>query len=323
VFAVILITATVYVNHSLKHPFNVTSNKEFEVKKGDTFYSIITRLNSQGVMTNSLIVKAYIKYYKIPGIIKPGIYMLSNDISLKEFIHNVGIGAFDENYVKVTIPEGYNLAQIANRLEQQGVISKDGFIKACESYKLPTYVKNDSKRRYKLEGYLFPDTYELKKGTAGNDIIKLMLASFQNHMKLLAKKDNISEDKYDSIIDMASIIEMEAYKDEDRSTIASVFYNRIAKNMKLQSNVTVEYALGYHKEKLYNKDTAIKSPYNTYYVTGLPEGPICSPGIKSITAAAEPSSTNYVYFLSYDNGVSYFTADYNKFLAEKKKLQGN
>ena len=103
---------------------------------------------------------------------------------------------FDENYVKVTIPEGYNLDQIANKLEKKGVISKDGFIKACESYKLPTYVKNDSKRRYKLEGFLFPDTYELKKGTAGNDIVKLMLASFQKNMKLLAKKDNISEDKY-------------------------------------------------------------------------------------------------------------------------------
>lgn len=323
VFAAIIVTTTVYVSHSLKHPFKVTNNKEFEVKKGDTFYSIITRLNSQGVMTNSLIVKAYIKYYKIPGIIKPGIYMLSSDISLTEFIHNVGLGAFDENYVKVTIPEGYNLSQIADKLQEQGIMSKDVFIKACESYKLPTYVKNDSKRRYKLEGYLFPDTYELKKGMTGNDAIKLMLTSFQEHMKLLAEKDNISEDKYDSIIDMASIIEMEAYKDEDRSTIASVFYNRIAKNMKLQSNVTVEYALGYHKEKLYNKDTALKSPYNTYYVTGLPEGPICNPGIKSIEAAAKPSNTNYVYFLSYDNGISYFTADYNKFLAEKKKLQGN
>ncbi len=325
VIAMIVLISTVYVGHSLKHPFKVTNNKEFEVKKGDTFYSIITRLNSQGVMTNSLIVKAYIKYYKIPGIIKPGIYMLSSDISLKEFIHNVGVGDFDENYVKVTIPEGYNLSQIADKLQSQGVISRDVFIKACESYKLPIYVKNDNKRKYKLEGYLFPDTYELKKGMSGNEIIKLMLTSFQQQMNLLEKEDkiNISQDKYDSIIDMASIIEMEAYKDADRSTIASVFYNRIAKNMKLQSNVTVEYALGYHKEKLYNKDIAIASPYNTYYVTGLPEGPICSPGIKSIRAAAEPSNTNYIYFLSYNNGVSYFTADYNKFLAEKKKLQGN
>ncbi|WP_035796636.1 endolytic transglycosylase MltG [Clostridium akagii] len=322
---VTLLVSTVYVGYSLKHPFKITNNKEFEVKKGDTFYSIITRLNSQGVMTNPLIVKAYIKYYKIPGIIKPGIYMLSSDISLKEFIHNVGAGTFDENYVKVTIPEGYNLSQIADKLQSQGILSKDNFIKACESYKLPSYVKDDNKRRYKLEGYLFPDTYELKKGMSGNDVIKLMLNSFKDHMNLLAKNDNITidEDKYDSIVDMASVIEMEAYKDEDRATIASVFYNRISKNMKLQSNVTVEYALGYHKEKLYNKDTAIASPYNTYYVTGLPEGPICSPGIKSLRAAAEPSKTNYIYFLSYDNGVSYFTADYNKFLAEKKKLQGN
>jgi UPF0755 protein len=93
--------------------------------------------------------------------------------------------------------------------------------------------------------------------------------------------------------------------------------------MKLQSNVTVEYALGEHKEKLYNKDISVASPYNTYFINGLPEGPICNPGIKSIQAAVQPSNTNYLYFLSYENGISFFTDNYNKFLVEKKKLQGD
>jgi UPF0755 protein len=325
VLIVMVLISALYVKHSIDQPFNVTNNKEFEVKQGDTFYSIIARLNSQGIMPNPLIAKAYIKYNKVPGIIKPGFYMLSKDVSLSEFIHDVGVGAFDKNYVKVTIPEGFNLSQIAERLQNSGVISKDAFIKACEEYKVPSYIKQDSKRRYNLEGFLFPYTYELKKGMPGSDIIKLMLSQFENAMELLEEKDNITinQNDYDKIVNMASIIELEAYKDEDRSVIASVFYNRLSKNMKLQSNVTVEYALGEHKEKLYNKDISVASPYNTYFANGLPEGPICNPGIKSIQAAVQPSNTNYLYFLSYENGISFFTDNYNKFLAEKKKLQGD
>lgn len=325
ILALIVFVSSIYIKHSLKHPFKSTANNEFEVKKGDNFYSIIQRLKSQGKLNNAFIAKVYIKYKNVPGRIKPGIYMLSNDISMSDFVHNLNNGIFDGNYVKVTIPEGFTLTQIGDRLQQKGVISSSDFVKACSSYSLPSYVKDDSKRKYKLEGFLFPDTYEIKKGTKGSDIIKLMLDRFELEMKNIAKTDNVTvdENKYDEIINVASLVEKEAYRDQDRTVIASVFYNRLKKNMKLQSNVTVEYALGYHKEKLYNKDIAVASPYNTYYVNGLPEGPICSPGRKSIEAAINPSKTNYLYFLSYENGVSYFTDDYNKFLVEKKKLQGD
>lgn len=325
VIIVLALVSLIYIKNSLNHPFKVTGNKEFEVKTGDNFYSIISRLKSQGLLNNELIAKAYIKYEKVPGVVQPGLYTISDSISLSEFIHNVSAGEFDDNYIKVTIPEGYNISQIGDKLQERGVISKADFIKACENYALPSYIKNDSKRRYKLEGFLFPGTYDLKKGMAGKDIIKLMLNNFESQMKTLETQDNITinENDYDKIVNMASIIELEAYNDKDRPLIASVFYNRLNKNMKLQSNVTVEYALGIHKEKLYNKDISVDSPYNTYVVNGLPEGPICNPGIKSIRAAAEPSNTNYLYFLSYENGVSYFTDDYNKFLAEKKKLQGD
>lgn len=325
ILALIVFVSSIYIKHSLKHPFKSTANNEFEVKKGDNFYSIIERLKAQGRLNNALISKAYIKYKNVPGKIKPGIYLLSNDISMSDFVHNLNNGIFDGNYVKVTIPEGFTLTQIGDRLQQKGIISSSDFIKACNSYSLPSYIKKDSKRKYQLEGFLFPDTYQIKKGESGSDIIKLMLDRFELAMKNIEKKDDVTvdESKYDNIINVASLVEKEAYRDQDRAVIASVFYNRLKKNMKLQSNVTVEYALGYHKEKLYNKDIAVASPYNTYYVNGLPEGPICSPGTKSIEAAINPSKTNYLYFLSYENGISYFTDNYNKFLVEKKKLQGD
>lgn len=325
IIIIILLFLFAYIVNSLNHPFKITSDKEFEIKTGDTLYGIVAKLDSQGLIKNSSIVKAYIKYKKVPGNIKPGLYTISANLSINEFIYNINNGVFDKNTVFITIPEGYDLSQIADLLNKKDIINKDDFIKACKDYKLPDYIKIDNNRKYELEGYLFPDTYQLKKNMSGKEIIDLMLLHFNKQFTNLLKKDNISLDKnnYDSIIIMASIIEREAEKDNERSIIASVFYNRLNKNIKLQSCATVEYALGYHKDKLYNKDLEIKSLYNTYYVDGLPEGPICSPGLKSIEAAIKPSSTNYLYFVSNNNGTHFFTEDYKKFEEVKKITQGS
>lgn len=325
IIIIILLFLFAYIVNSLNHPFKITNDKEFEIKTGDTLYGVVAKLDSQGLIKNSSIIRAYIKYKKVPGNIKPGLYTLSTNLSINEFISNISNGVFNKNTVFITIPEGYDLSQIAALLDKKGVISKDDFIKSCSEYKLPNYIKDDSNRKYKLEGYLFPDTYELKKNMSGKEIIDLVLSHFDKQFNTLLKKDNISLDKskYDSLITMASIAEREAEKDNERSVVASVFYNRLNKNMKLQSCATVEYALGYHKDKLYNKDLEIKSTYNTYYVNGLPEGPICSPGLKSIEEALKPSNTNYLYFVSNNNGTHFFTDDYKKFEEVKKNTQGS
>lgn len=325
VLALGIISSLMYIKNTIAYPFKITNSKEFEVKSGDTLYSIVGRLTSEGVVKNSLLVKTYIKYKKLPGNIKPGLYILNSDESLNEFFNDINKGAVDNNIVFVTIPEGYTVNQIAALLEQKGIISKTLFIKACKDYKLPSYIKADNKRNYELEGFLFPDTYEFKKGMKGDKIIVAFLKNFENKMSALLKKDNISLDKskYDDIITMASIVEGEAEVDSERSKIASVFYNRLKIKMKLQSCATVEYILEKHKVKLYNKDIAIKSDYNTYIVDGLPEGPIGNPGIKSIEAALKPSSTDYLYFVSYNNGTHFFTKDLNKFEEVKKQTQGS
>lgn len=325
IIVIILLVLSAYISNSLNHPFKITRDKEFEVKKGDTLYGVLSRLDSQGLIKGSTIIKTYIRYKKVPGNIKPGLYTISNDLSINKFISNINNGVSDKNMVVITIPEGYDLSQISSLLDKKDVISKNDFIKECNEYKLPDYINNNNNKKYKLEGYLFPDTYQLKKHMSGKEIIDLMLAHFNKQISDLLKKDNISLDKskYNSVITMASIVEREAEKDDERSVIASVFYNRLNKNMKLQSCATVEYALGYHKDKLYNKDLEIKSPYNTYYVAGLPEGPICSPGLKSIEAALKPSNTDYLYFVSKNNGTHFFTNDYKKFEEVKKVTQGS
>lgn len=325
VIVLILSFSGMYIKNSIDYPFNITNDKEFEVKDGDTLYSVVNRLSSEGVVKNTFLVKAYIKYKKIQGHIKPGLYMIRSDENINEFLDGIQSGKVDKNIAFVTIPEGYTLNQIAELLDQKGVISKDKFISACKEYKVPSYIKADTKRTYQLEGYLFPDTYRLKKGMQGKDIIDIILKNFESKVKLLLKKDNISLDKskYDDIITMASIVEGEAEVDNERPIIASVFYNRLKINMKLQSCATVEYVLGKHKEKLYNKDIQVQSAYNTYIVGGLPQGPICNPGIKSIEAALKPSSTDYLYFVSYNNGTHFFTKDFKKFEEVKRQTQGS
>lgn len=325
VLSAVLVSSFVYIKDAVTYPFKITNNKEFEVKNGDTLYSIVGRLNSEGVIKNSLLIKTYIKYNKLSGKIKPGLYVITSDESLNEFFNSIYKGNVDKNIAFITIPEGYTVNKIADLLEQKGVISKTLFLEACKKYKLPDYIKADSKRNNPLEGFLFPDTYELKKGMSGDKIIGMFLKNFENKMTSLLKKDNISLDrnKYDDIITMASIVEGEAETDSERSIIASVFYNRLKIKMKLQSCATVEYILDKHKVKLYNKDIQIQSPYNTYIVDGLPVGPIGNPGIKSIEAALKPSSTDYLYFVSYNNGTHFFTKDVNKFEEVKKQTQGS
>lgn len=308
-----------------KHPFTTNSERiEFKVKSGDTLNGVIASLEEQKLLKNQYIVKWYIKRLNLNTKIKPGSYDLSNKITISEFVKDLNSGKYNENAIKVTIPEGYDEVHIAALLEEKGIMSKEAFIEACKEYSLPDYVKKDSKRNYTLEGYLFPDTYEIIKGTQGKDIIDMMIKNFETVLKDVENKKNrtLNTSDIDRVITMASIVEKEAEKDEERGKVAAVFYNRLNKEMKLQSCATVLYTLGVHKDKLYDKDLAAPGPYNTYIVKALPAGPICSPGRKSIEAAIDPPTTKDLYFVSKNDGTHFFTDSYTEFEKVKKQYQG-
>lgn len=210
-------------------------------------------------------------------------------------------------------------------MDNKGVISKEEFLKSCREYKLPEYIKSDTKRKYALEGYLFPDTYEFYKGTSGKAIIDEMTSRFISVVNDILSKNGktISNKDLDKYIIMASIIEKEVQKQDERGKAASVFYNRLNIGMKLESCATVLYSLGVHKDKLTYNDLKVDSPYNTYIVSGLPLGPISCPGRACIEAAISPSKTNYLYFVSNNDGTHFFTDSYNAFMNVKKVTQGN
>lgn len=330
ILSLLLISAAIgsiylWVKGVEKHPFTTNSERiEFKVKSGDTLNGVIASLEEQKLLKNQYIVKWYIKRLNLNTKIKPGSYDLSNKITISEFVKDLNSGKYNENAIKVTIPEGYDEVHIAALLEEKGIISKETFIEACKEYSLPDYVKKDSKRNYNLEGYLFPDTYEIIKGTQGKDIIDMMIKNFETVLKDVENKKNrnLNTSDIDRVITMASIVEKEAEKDEERGKVAAVFYNRLNKGMKLQSCATVLYTLGVHKDKLYDKDLAAPGPYNTYIVKALPAGPICSPGRKSIEAAMDPPTTKDLYFVSKNDGTHFFTDSYTEFEKAKKLYQG-
>ena len=221
-----------------------------------------------------------------------------------------------------TIPEGLTLHQTAAKLAEQGLGTYEDFLRAIQygEYNYP-WLENNS-----LEGYLLPNTYQVPEGYEEEDIIDFLLGQFeQTVLPVYDSADQSLKDKYtlNEIITAASIIERECMKDDERPLVASVIYNRMDQNIKLEMCSTIQYLLlqetGQVKENLLYSDLEIESPYNTYLHFGLPPGPICSPGIASIKAALEPADTDYLYFVvSADlDGSSKFSSNYDDFLNYK------
>ncbi|GAA0722137.1 endolytic transglycosylase MltG [Clostridium malenominatum] len=307
-----------------KHPFK----KDIEevrvvVNPGDSLYKVLDNLKEENKIRSLLIIKAYIKKNNLQTNIKPGNYIIKSDVNLNVFLTDLNEGLYNKDLIKITIPEGYDIEKIAQTLENKNVISKEEFISGVKQYVVPEYIKEKGNRKYALEGYLFPDTYMLAKEMKAEDIINIMFNRFNGALNELREKYKIDNDKVDTIITVASMVEKEAEASSERGKVASVFYNRMKKGMRMQSCATVLYALGEHRDKLYDRDLKVDSPYNTYIIDGFPPGPIASPGMASIEAALNPEDTNYLFFVSYNDGTHFFTHDYNEFLKVKAKTQGN
>lgn len=306
------------VYKTIKNPFSTSEDIQVEVKQGDSLLSILERLKSEDKLNNYTITKFYLKLQAKNVTLSKGTYVVKANSTLKEFLITLSESGLS---VQVTIPEGYDIEKIGEELETEDIITKEEFIKAVNEYELPDYIKKDEGERYALEGYLYPDTYTFSKGVKGKEIIDTMLAQFNRIIEDIQTENDIviRDENLEKIITKASMIEKESRLDKDRPIISSVIDNRMKINMKLRLDATVLYALGKHKEKVYYKDLEVKSPYNTYYVTGYPVGAIASPGKKSIEAAIMPANTDYKFYLLKTDGSNehYFTNSDVDF--EKKK----
>ncbi|KUO77570.1 MAG: hypothetical protein APF77_03305 [Clostridia bacterium BRH_c25] len=314
-----------YYNTGLK-AVSSTGNaveRQIIIPKGSSVKSIAKILEQENIIKDSIVFELYCKINKKADKIKAGKYSIDNSLEVPEIVEVIVSGKALVDIMKFTIPEGYNLDQIVEKLGSLGVVSIEDIQAALEpeSYEYD-FIGQIPDREMSLEGYLFPDTYEIYKDTRAEIIIDKLLERFDEvfteEYRDRAKELNMT---IDQVITLASIIEREAKLDSERKTISAIFHNRLEKNMMLQSCATVQYLLKEQKEVLTYKDLEIESPYNTYKNMGLPPGPIASPGLKAIEAALYPEEAEYLYFFAKDDGSHVFSRTYNEHINAQNKLK--
>ena len=319
ILIIILFLGIFKFTSTINKPLKISNEEVVLVEDGDSFYNILSKLKNENKIKSPLIIKLYAKLTGLNLEVVPGSHTLEKEMSVKEIAETLR-DANNKNAITVTIPEGFNIEDIAVRLQEQEVCTSDEFINAVKSYPLPSYVKDNPEKRYNLEGFLFPDTYSFELGVEPQYIIETMIKRFEEVFKEITASDTITEADVEKVVNVASIIEKEARVDEDRPLIASVIYNRLRQSMPLQIDATVIYAHGYYIESVRNRHLAIESKYNTYLYKGLPVGAICNPGLESIKAALNPASTDYLFYLLASDDEHYFTNNYDDFLKKKEEL---
>ncbi len=280
-------------------------------------------LYENGLINNQLIFKYQVKSKGAGGKLKAGEYTLSTGMTLDTIIDSITKGGRSQNTVRFTIPEGYELRQMAEKLSEEGIVDKDRFLQLVSDKKnfedKYTFLKELNDKQ-SLEGFLFPSTYEIFIGATEEEIIGKMLNEFEKvYKKDVEPKLKEFDLTLNEVITLASIVEREGKVDDERPLMSGVFHNRLKKGMMLQSCATVQYILGERKEVLTNADTKIESPYNTYINTGLPPAPIASPGEASLIAAVNPDDTDYLFFVLTGDGTHTFTKTYQEHLNAKPK----
>jgi UPF0755 protein len=243
------------------------------------------------------------KFGSIDKKLRPGSYSVTSSMSNDEILALLSATEKEQaKEVKFTIPEGFTIVQIANRLDAEGIVTKEDFLKAVNEREYDyAFLKDIPKEtKYKLEGYLFPDTYIVREGASAEEVIIRMLNRFESIISQYTQFLHNSPYSLHELLAVASIIEQEARLAEERPIIAGVIYNRLDANMKLQMCSTVQYVLEKRKANLSYDDLEVESPYNTYKYDGLPVGPICAPGEDSILAALSPEENPYYFFVLKD-----------------------
>ena len=282
----------------------------FEIEQGASVKEVSKALEKEGIIRNSKLFNFYLKFKNVSGF-KSGLYHVSKSMTLDEIIAELsGAGKDkDQNATKVLIREGEQLTDIAKEVEKSTKYSAEDFMAKVQDEdflrylvqkfpKLLTQSYNGYQVKYVLEGYLYPATYDMNDSKTLQMLITEMVAKTDEVMSKYYDKILESDYTLQEIMALASLIEKEGTKLEDRKKISSVFHNRIKENMKLQTDVSVQYALGEHKESLSLTDLEVDSPYNLYLNYGVGPGPYNSPSEDSIVAALEPEKTDYLYFLA-------------------------
>lgn len=314
----------------------------FVVQPGETAAQVAARLEEEGLVVNGEVFRRFMTYQGLDRSLEAGTYRLQATMTMHDIAQALQHGSADT--VTVTIPEGWRMEQVAWLLEQQGLVRADDFLAHARTAQYDYPWLADRPPGATLEGFLFPDTYELPVETSPAAIIDLMLSNFDAKAApgittRLAGRQLFEVQTgqyrpmtlYDVII-LASIVEREAVVPDERPIIASVYYNRLdpahveETALRLSADPTVQYAKGYDPQTgnwwnpmLPGEGQTLDSPYNTFKVQGLPPGPICSPGLASILAVLNPARTDYLYFHAIGDGSHVFASTLEEHLKNQQQ----
>jgi UPF0755 protein len=342
IFIILLISAAVGLyllnsayNDLLKpvSPEAVDSYRLVEIPQGASTETIADILYNEGLIQNQLAFRFYVRRYDLGQGFIAGRYRFSPSMSMEQIILKIQAGDVYTETSWFTIPEGLSIEEIAEKLEENGLVNRERFLDLArqpspgliEAHPFLAEI-DDPRITYHLEGYLFPDTYEVYTDAGEEGIILVML----NRLAQVIDEEEQARIKaldmtLHEVLTLASIVEREARVDHERPLIAGVFYNRLRIGQRLESCATIQYILGETKEFLTYADLELPSPYNTYQNPGLPPGPIAASGEVSIMAVLYPEESDYYYFnYKYDDsGEHYFSKTLEEHNQNVAKAEAN
>jgi peptidoglycan lytic transglycosylase G len=291
-----LVAGCLVLGACAQHPYGPPTR--VIIPRGASFADAADSLSKANLVGWRKMFRVYARLTGGDRKIKPGTYLLRHGTPWSDIVSALHGGHGLVN--TITIPEGYTISQITPLLAKTLKVPADSVDAAVRDTSLLARLDVPTPT---LEGYLFPDTYAFPIGTTARQAVREMVYDFERRWKPEwdAKATALQINKND-LVTMASIVEREARLPEERPVIAAVYYNRLRKGMLLQADPTVQYALGHHVGRVLYKDLAVESPYNTYLHKGLPPGPVASPGVASLDAAANPASVPYLYFVASRDG---------------------
>jgi UPF0755 protein len=304
-FVIVLLVAAV-VGYLALVPYGPTSETFVEVAPGTGTAGIAKQLQNEGIIRSHWAFEALKEWRKATGdagTLKAGEYRFDHPATLLEVYSRLRRG--DVYTRTVVIPEGFNIFDVANAVAEAGITTHDEFLDAERQH--TELIARWSPGATSLEGYLFPDTYKFSRHATSAQMLSVMVKRFAQQ----AQRLGLSPDQVQRTVTMASLVEKEVHIDEERPQVASVFENRLAAGLPLQTDPAVIYASmlrGTWTGVIHQSELHSDSAYNTYVHRGLPPGPICNPGMAALQAAMHPAKTDYLYFVADAKGSTRFAA---------------
>lgn len=326
-FVVIFASGGIYFK-SRSGAYDVNEEKKVVVNipSGSGTDNIADILSDAKLIKNKLVFKINVKISGKASQFKAGEYQFDQSYTNGEIIDDIAAGKIYHSGPKVTVKEGATSIEIIDELVKKNLGTKENYEKLINNPDefRDKYEFLKDKNIKSLEGFLYPSTYFCTEGESEREVISRMLNKFDEMYKYKIKPemDKHKDLNFYDVMKMASIIEKEAVVDKDRPLISSVFYNRLAKDMPLQSDATIQYAFKERKKVVTYEDLKIESPYNSYKYKGLPPTPIANPSWKSIEAAINPAETDYLYFVAKtDGGENNYAKTYEEHLKNEKRYK--